>query len=57
MNFSIAGQDKGDCLIEVTTWAGLTVLIGWLIDLCLMPTLAVFQLYHGMSLLYNYTIL
>jgi len=24
MKFSIAEQEKGDCLIEVTTWTGLT---------------------------------
>jgi len=24
MKLSMTGQDKGDCLIEVTTWAGLT---------------------------------
>ena len=26
MKFSMSGQEKGDCLIEVTTWAGLTVI-------------------------------
>jgi hypothetical protein len=26
MNFSMTGQEKGDCLIEVTTCAGLTVI-------------------------------
>jgi hypothetical protein len=25
MKFSMTGQDKGDLLIQVTTWAGLTV--------------------------------
>ena len=25
MKFSIIGQEKGDLLIQVTTWAGLTV--------------------------------
>jgi hypothetical protein len=25
MNFSMTGQEKGDLLIQVTTWAGLTV--------------------------------
>ena len=25
MKFSMTGQDKGDLLIEVTSWAGLTV--------------------------------
>jgi hypothetical protein len=25
MKFSMTGQEKGDLLIEVTTWAGLTV--------------------------------
>jgi len=25
MKFSVAGQEKGDLLIEVTTWAGFTV--------------------------------
>jgi len=24
MKCSMTGQDKGDCLIEVTAWAGLT---------------------------------
>jgi hypothetical protein len=24
MKFSMTGQEKGDCLIEVTTWGGLT---------------------------------
>ena len=24
MKFSMRGQEKGDCLIEVTTWGGLT---------------------------------
>jgi hypothetical protein len=27
MKFSMTGQEKGDCLIEVTTWAGLTIYI------------------------------
>jgi hypothetical protein len=25
MKFSITGKEKSDCLIEVSTWAGLTV--------------------------------
>jgi len=25
MKFSMTGQEKGNCLIEVTAWAGLTV--------------------------------
>ena len=25
MRYSMTGQEKGDCLIKVTTWAGLTV--------------------------------
>jgi hypothetical protein len=25
MKFSMTGQEKGDCLIEVITWEGLTV--------------------------------
>jgi hypothetical protein len=25
MKFSMSGQEKGDCLIGVTAWAGLTV--------------------------------
>jgi hypothetical protein len=25
MTFSMTGQEKGNCLIEVTAWAGLTV--------------------------------
>ena len=25
MKFSMTGQEKGDCLIEVTAWEGLTV--------------------------------
>ena len=28
MDFSTTGQGKGDLLIEVTAWAGLTVLLG-----------------------------
>jgi hypothetical protein len=28
MKFAVTGQEKGDCLIEVTTWVGLTVYIG-----------------------------
>ena len=27
MKFSMTGQEKGDCLTEVTTWADLTVLV------------------------------
>ena len=27
MEFSITGQERSDCLIEVTTWPGLTVFI------------------------------
>jgi hypothetical protein len=27
MKFSMAGQYKGDCLIEVTAWTGLTVFV------------------------------
>jgi hypothetical protein len=27
MKFSMTGQETGDCLIEVTTWEGLTVLL------------------------------
>ena len=27
MKFSMSGQEKGDCLIEVTAWASLTVYI------------------------------
>ena len=27
MTFSMSGQEKGDLLIQVTTWAGLTVYI------------------------------
>ena len=27
MTFSMTGQDKGDLLIQVTTWAGLTVIL------------------------------
>jgi hypothetical protein len=27
MKFSITGQEKGDLLIQVTTWAGLTVFV------------------------------
>jgi len=27
MNFSMTGQVKDDCLIEMTTWAGLTIYI------------------------------
>ena len=27
MKYSMTGQEKGDLLIQVTTWAGLTVLI------------------------------
>jgi len=32
MKFSMTGQEKGDLLIQVTTWAGLTVqhlMKGW----------------------------
>ena len=41
----MTGKEKGDCLIEVTTWAGLTVhLLGlwWLI-----PLSTIFQSYRG----------
>jgi hypothetical protein len=27
MKFSMTGQEKGDCLIEVTAWTSLTVFI------------------------------
>ena len=27
MNISMTGQEKGDCLIEVTSWADLTVVV------------------------------
>jgi len=27
MKFSMTGQEKGDILIQVTTWAGLTVYV------------------------------
>ena len=32
MKFSMTGQEKGDLLIQVTAWAGLTVLSQWLPD-------------------------
>ena len=36
MKFSMTGQEKGDCLIEVTTWGGLT---GYNIVLKVIPEL------------------
>ena len=30
MKFSVTGQDKGDLLIQVTAWAGLTIYIEWM---------------------------
>jgi hypothetical protein len=36
MKFSMSGQEKGDCLIEVTAWASLTVYIYIYIYMILM---------------------
>ena len=41
MNFSMTGQEKGDLLIQVTSWAGLTVplfviRVTWIILLIIM---------------------
>ena len=33
MKFSMTGQEKGDLLIQVTTWVGLTVYV-WYISFC-----------------------
>ena len=29
MKFPMTGQEKGDCLLEVTTWPGLTILVAF----------------------------
>ena len=53
MKFSMTGQEKGDCLIEVTAWGSLTVsrhvyLIAKGQELWwLAPFSTIFQLYHG----------
>ena len=38
MKFYLTGQEKSDCLIEVTTWAGLTVYIFQLVKPALVTT-------------------
>jgi hypothetical protein len=34
MKISMTGQEKGDLLMQVTTWTGLTVLIEGVGDMC-----------------------
>jgi len=43
IKFSMTGQEKDDCLIEVTTWAGLTV---YLYTFCNCHCICMSSLYH-----------